>query len=100
MFSQSRALMIARTETVSASNFADIEAVKQAGLDDRLRKFWLNEVDARDTHIAAGKQYDENNPIPLNQDFVVGQDTMPAPGNGSLAAENCNCRCAIAYTEA
>lgn len=99
-FSQSRALMIARTETVSASNFADIEAVKQAGLDDRLRKFWLNEVDARDTHIAAGKQYDENNPIPLNQDFVVGQDTMTAPGNGSLPEENINCRCGIGYTEA
>ena len=100
MFKQDRALTIARTETVSASNQADIEAIKQSGLDDRLRKFWLNEVDARDTHIEAGKRYDENNPIPVNEDFQVGQDTMIAPGNGSLPGENINCRCNMGYTEA
>jgi len=98
-FKMSRALMIARTETVSASNYADIESVRQTGLDDKLLKFWLNEFDARDTHVQAGIDYDENSAIPINETFRVGQDTMIAPGNGTVAGENINCRCNLGFVK-
>lgn len=94
-----RALMISRTETISASNFSDLESVKQSGLEKRLRKFWLNEVDARETHQIAGSVYASDGAIEINGNFQVGADSMKAPGNGSLAEENINCRCTLGYVE-
>ena len=94
-----RAQMISRTETVSSSNFADVEAVKQQELDKVLDKFWLNEVDARDTHVAAGDVYNETGAIGVDKLFNVGADVMDAPGNGSLAEENINCRCNVGFIE-
>jgi hypothetical protein len=94
-----RSLAIARTETTGASNFADLDSVEQAGLDDRLNKGWLTAGDGneRDTHAAAGAKYVDG--IPLNENFQVGSDSMQAPGNGSEAGENINCRCTLYYME-
>ncbi len=95
-----RASTIARTETIAAMNKSDLEAVKQSGLEERLRKHWLSARDAnvRETHVIADKEYSEDG-IPVDEDFKVGQDSMEAPGLGSLAEEVCNCRCTVYYTE-
>jgi len=94
-----RAQTISRTETIAASNTGDLESVKQAKLEDKLKKFWLNEADARDTHIAAGATYSHDGAIEIKENFSVGSDSMPSPGNGSLGEENINCRCTLGYVE-
>lgn len=94
-----RAQMISRTETIAATNTGDLESIKQVGLENKLRKFWLNEVDARETHQVAGIEYGADGAIEIKKDFFVGADAMPSPGNGSLAEENVNCRCTLGYIE-
>jgi uncharacterized protein with gpF-like domain len=98
-FEQYRAPLIARTETAAASNFADLEYVKQVGLEDSVKKIWLTAQDekVRDSHVQAGKDYVDG--IAIDENFNVGGDEMDAPGNGSDAGENINCRCALGYVE-
>ena len=97
VFDVSRANTIARTESASAYNEGDIEAVRQMGLEDKVLKTWLNEPDARPTHQQAGKDYEGG--VPLDEDFEVGDDVMDVPGNGQLAEENINCRCTLGYVK-
>jgi len=94
-----RAPLIARTEVMAASNWADLEGVKQSGLDEELNKFWLSARDGacRPTHLEADRQYRKG--IPINEEFEVGQDHMMVPGNGTDPGENINCRCVVAYVE-
>jgi hypothetical protein len=98
-FEQYRAQLIARTETIASANKADVDAVRQAGLDDKLLKSWLTSRDGavRETHLKAEQDYAEG--IPLEEDFKVGDDSMDSPGNGQLAEESCNCRCSVVYIE-
>jgi hypothetical protein len=95
-----RAPLIARTETIAATNFADREAIVQAELDEDLVKHWLSARDkhVRLTHAQAEIAYRKG--IPIRELFIVGQDKMQEPGNGTLAEENCNCRCTMFYTRA
>ncbi|MCJ7747954.1 MAG: phage portal protein, partial [Desulfobacterales bacterium] len=97
---QYRAPLIARTETISAMNKADLESVSQTGLEDQLLKHWLSSRDdnTRETHLVADKEYSSEG-IGVDEEFRVGQDSMEAPGLGSLAEENINCRCTLYYTE-
>ena len=94
-----RAQMISRTETISASNKGDLEGVVQSGLSEKLKKFWINEVDARDTHQQAGKKYNEENGILIDEEFEVGGGKGLTPGNIGLAEEDINCRCTLGYTK-
>jgi len=89
-----KAERIARTEVIGASNQGAVESYKQAGVEG-LKKAWLNQPDARDTHIQAGMDYSEDNAIPIEDDFKVGSDSMAAPGGGSEAGETINCRCTV-----
>lgn len=98
-FKTYRSNMIARTESISASNRAEVEAIEQQELDKKLNKFWISEVDARDTHAQAAIDYNESNAIPINKDFIVGGDRMKHPGGGVKPEENINCRCNMGYTE-
>ena len=88
-----KATRIARTEVIGTSNRGALEAYRQA--DVGAKKAWLNEPDARDTHIQAGMNYSEKNAIPLDEDFNVGAGQGEAPGNIGLAEEDINCRCSI-----
>lgn len=88
-----KAQRIARTEVIGSSNQGALEAYKQANVG--ATKAWLNEPDARDNHLLAGRDYDERKAIPLDQDFYVGADQMAAPGGGGLPEENINCRCSL-----
>ena len=95
---QYRAMNIARTESTAAMNKADILAVEQEGLGDVLLKKWLiADGEARNTHIQAYDRYQGG--VPLEEDFIVGTDSMQAPGCGNQAKEVCNCRCSIGYVE-
>lgn len=86
---------IARTETIGASNEGALEAYRQTGL--KIKKGWLSAGDerTRETHIAAGKQYDDNGAISLSDDFQVGAGSGAAPGQIGLPEEDCQCRCSI-----
>jgi hypothetical protein len=94
-----RAPLIARTETTAGSNFADLEAVHQAGLEGRVLKTWISSRDeaTRATHLDAEGRYGEG--IPVDEEFEVGADSMDAPGCGSEPEENINCRCTLGYVE-
>jgi HK97 family phage portal protein len=85
-----RATTIARTEMVGASNQGALEGYKQSGVVEQVE--WLASFDevTRETHAMASGQV-----VNLGENFKVGADEMPAPGQGSDPAENCNCRCTI-----
>jgi HK97 family phage portal protein len=89
-----RVEMIARTETVGASTGGSLEAWDQTGVVSH--KTWLAALDhrTRGTHIQAHKDY-QAEPIPMKQDFVVGNGSGPGPGMLGVAEEDINCRCTM-----
>ena len=93
-YNQWRALRIARTEIMTASNIGSMEGAKATG--EALEKFWIATYDSRtrDTHLAVEAQ----NPKMMNETFQVGAYQMQHPGDPAGGAEEViNCRCAIAY---
>ena len=93
-FDSSRSMTIARTEIVTASNIASVQAAKATGIPG-LKKEWLSAEDerTRDSHAKAdGQQVD------LDSTFDVGDSAMEAPGDPSAPPEEIiNCRCTVAY---
>lgn len=99
--SRIRSRMIARTESVTASNTGAVIVAKSTGLD--LNKEWLAASDDRVRHF----HREENRTIVHLEDyFQVGPDKMQHPGdkggtNGNLpvsAANLINCRCTTIFT--
>ena len=93
-YNQWRALRIARTEIMTASNLGSMEGAKATG--EALEKFWIPTYDSRsrDTHMAVESQ----NPKMMNETFQVGAYQMQHPGDPAGGAEEViNCRCTIAY---
>jgi len=90
-----RSNLIARTETIAASNEGALESYRQTGL--KIKKGWLAAFDerTRDTHIEAGQEYDDAGAIGTDEEFFVGIGKGQAPGQIGLAEEDCNCRCSI-----
>jgi len=89
-----RSAVIARTETVGASNYGSLMGARQA--DVGVYKKWMATADnrVRDTHANA-----ELHPaIGLNEYFTVGGSAMQFPGDPSGGGESINCRCAVYYT--
>ena len=82
-----RATMTARTETIAASNRGAQDRYQKEGIE---KKEWLSAPDARPSHLEANGQI-----VGIDEDFRVGDDSMPGPGQGSLPEENINCRCKI-----
>jgi HK97 family phage portal protein len=86
-----QALTVARTEVISAFNFASAEAWRQSGEVDQAE--WLSARDSavRPTHADADGQI-----AGLNEGFDVGGETLEYPGdpNGS-PAETIQCRCVL-----
>lgn len=89
-----RARTIARTETVSASNAASLEAAKSTELP--LEKEWIETADERTRESHTGIE-----PVALDSAFTLGSgDELEHPGDSSLGAsadEIVNCRCAVAF---
>jgi hypothetical protein len=93
-YNQWRALRIARTEIMTASNAGSMEGAKATG--EALEKFWIATYDnrTRDTHLVIEAQ----NPKMMNETFQVGAYQMQHPGDPAGGAEEViNCRCAISY---
>jgi hypothetical protein len=93
-YNQWRALRIARTEIMTASNAGSFEGAKATG--EALEKYWIATYDSRsrDTHMAVEAQ----NPKMMNETFQVGAYQMQHPGDPAGGAEEViNCRCAISY---
>jgi uncharacterized protein with gpF-like domain len=89
-----RALRIARTEVMSASNFGAMKGVEVLGMP--IQKYWIATYDSRtrDSHLVVEQQ----NPIDFDSDFEVGGTRMSQPGDPrGGAAEVINCRCSIAF---
>lgn len=84
-----RAERIARSEIIAANNAGTLDRYKDEGVG---KKEWMAALDerTRDTHRDADGQV-----VGINDYFVVGNDRMQAPGQGSDPSENINCRCTI-----
>lgn len=98
-FSRMRAMRIARTETVTASNGAAIIYANQSGL--KLDKTWIAVKDKRTRHDHRNVT---TNPIAIEEPFKVGDSYMMQPGvrtqpDGQAvpAKETVNCRCTIGF---
>lgn len=95
-FDKARATTIAQTEVLSSLNQATIEGYKQnSDLIDG--KAWLpTYFHTRDTHLQAGEDYSMDNPIKVDDNFIVGGYECECPGDSGLPpAEVCNCSCCM-----
>jgi uncharacterized protein with gpF-like domain len=91
--SESRARIIARTETHGAANYGSLQATLATGL--LMDKEWLSAADerTRDTHVEANGQV-----VGIDGNFEVGGAFMAYPGDPSGPAEEViGCRCVLAY---
>lgn len=86
-----QALTVARTEAVSAFNFASAEAWRQSGQVEQME--WLSARDSavRPTHADADGEISG-----INEGFDVGGSTLAFPGDPSgPPEETINCRCTL-----
>jgi hypothetical protein len=89
-----RALRIARTEIVTASNAGTQLGAESLGVP--LEKYWIATYDSRtrDTHLVVEQQ----NPKSMDEGFRVGEYLMEIPGDPDGGPEEViNCRCTIAH---
>lgn len=96
-FNDSRAKVVAQTETLTSLNQATIEGYKQnSDLIDG--KAWLSNMDnkTRETHAQAAIDYSEDSPIAVDEYFNCGGYDCECPGDDSLPPEEVvNCRCCM-----
>jgi len=90
-----RALVIARTETIRASNAGNLVGAASTGLE--FNKIWISHIDSRirDEHITANGQK-----VGKNDLFKVGGESLAFPADTSHGASAWNtiqCRCSIGY---
>lgn len=88
---------IVRTETTASANFGIQLSASDIYGDDVLVKEWIASAGGRtrDTHRTADITYG-NNPIPVNEPYIVGGSRMMFPSDtqlGATAKEVVNCRC-------
>ena len=90
--------MIARTETIRASNSGAVDLYTDWGTE---YKEWLATADnrTRATHLRAWSDYSEGGtpgPIPMGQSFDVGGSQLAYPGDpAGSPEETINCRCSV-----
>ena len=91
---QWRALRIARTEVMTASNVGSLRGARDLGVP--MNKIWIATLDdrTRDSHAAMN-----NVEVDINEDFKLPSGAvMDGPGDPAGGAEETiNCRCSIAY---
>jgi HK97 family phage portal protein len=105
-FSDSRATLIARTETASAANAATLGAAKSTGIPN-LQKEWISSNDERsrdgDPESTNHIEMDATK-IAVDDKFEVwsadGTDLMDAPGDQSAPVDQiANCRCTLGFSQ-
>lgn len=85
--------MIARTETMRASNYGSFNIMATTGTQ---KKEWLATADSRtrNSHMQAWSDYGgKARAIPVNQPFLVNGMHMMYPGDPAGGGEGINCRC-------
>jgi hypothetical protein len=92
---KSRAIVVARTELVSAGNYGSYVGAKATGL--LLDKIWLSTKDARtrDPHRKANGQK-----VDIDTFFEINGQRLMHPGDGNHGAKASNlvnCRCTLIY---
>jgi uncharacterized protein with gpF-like domain len=90
--SRGEAKRIAMTETAAVYGQARHEAMAEAGIE---LKSWLSShgPNVREAHAEAEDRYGDN-PIPIDQAFVVGGEELMYPGDPSGSPGNIiNCQC-------
>ena len=90
IFGERRAYMIARTEVLSASSYANRQGAKAVGVP--MDKKWIASSDkrTRDSHEKANGQT-----VDIDEYYTVGHAKAMYPGDPSLPAkERIDCRCA------
>ena len=101
---KTRARMIARTETVKASNYGAVQSVKKLGYDTL--KIWISGVDLRTRRIPrdeADHLHANGMKVPMNEPFRIrdkssGFVSMMQPGDPNGGPENViNCRCTVGF---
>jgi HK97 family phage portal protein len=88
--------LIGTTQATKIMNRGALIAARQSG--KKLLKQWVSMQDGvvRNTHISAHQRYSLN-PIPLEQNFVVGRGAGPQPGSIGVPEEDVNCRCGLRF---
>jgi uncharacterized protein with gpF-like domain len=89
-----RSAIIARTETHTAANAAQLFAAESLGRKDMKRE-WIAAMDerTRDDHAAADGQI-----VALEQPFTVGGELLMYPGDaGGSPEQTINCRCTTGF---
>lgn len=92
--SEARAVRIARTEIISASNYGSLQGAEATGLE--FSKTWIA---TRDNRTREAHKADIKN-VPKDGAFNVMNERLLFPGDRSLGASAknvVNCRCAIGY---
>ena len=90
-----RAAVISRTETHSASQWSQVTAIRDTGL--QLRKEWVAAADDRTRfdHSVANGQI-----VGQDEKFTVGGEQLEFPGDPAGSAGNViNCRCVLNFVE-
>lgn len=84
----SRALMVAWTETHSASAAVALETVRETGV--AARRTWLSALDdrVREDHVDAHGQT-----VAVGENYTVGGEPCAGPGNCGSPAQDIACRC-------
>ncbi len=88
-----RALRIARTEVIGASNLGSIVGARDTG--EQMDKIWISKIDnkTRQDHIEMN-----NKKVKLEEKFDVAGVMMNHPGDLSAPPEQViNCRCTVAF---
>ena len=86
---QVRATTVARTEMVAASNEGHMEAYEEAKIE---KKEWRAALDER-TRVAHAEA--DGQVRALREEFDVGGEKLPAPGQGGSPGNVINCRCVV-----
>ena len=88
---EGRAELIARTESLSATNAGQLEGLKRTGIE---KKEWLS---SRDSRVRESHDALDGDVVGINEDFIsISGDHLNAPGDSSASiGEIANCRCTI-----
>lgn len=91
-----RAITIARTETIRASNMGALAGAKMTGLS--LKKEWISTLDDRTReevfdHVSANGQT-----VDIDSKFIVSGEELDVPNDFAASPGNTiNCRCTVAF---
>jgi len=86
---------VVQTEVIAALNEGALESYRDNEMVES--KAWLatDDPSTRESHRRAGETQGPNNPIPLDEEFEVGDASGMSPGQTGDPSEDCNCRCTI-----